>query len=196
MTRTRSRFIAPGFLIIEFISITFAAFLGFLLTEWRTSQAQAQQAEGALKAIATEVSFNERQFSTRTSYYKRVVAEFDSLQAAGTRVRIEDLREWRGAAPPLMRDASYKAALSTGALSHIPFETANALATAYAVQDYVQTPINSVMGNFMSPQAMDPETVQFTFNVFLDLEPEILGAFREVGTNHLHAFGYEASGAD
>lgn len=193
---TRRRSISKGFLVIEFVSITFAVFLGFLLTEWRTSKANAELADGALHAIATEVAFNERQFSNRVAYYKRVVAEFDSLDAIGEPIRVENLREWRGAAPPLLRNASYEAALNTGALSHIPFETANALATAYAMQEYVQTFINSVMGNFMSPESMDPASIQFTFQIFLDLEPEIVGAFQGVGTNHLVDYGYESPRGD
>ena len=178
---------------MEFLSITFAVFLGFMLTEWRTSRVNAELAEGALTAIASEISFNEKQYANRMAYYTRVVAAFDSLHALGREVRIEDLEEWRGAAPPLLRNASYQAAMNTGALDHVSFETANSLATAYAVHDYVLTLINAVMGNFMSPTAMDPETVEFTFRVFLDLEPEIMGAFREVGFSHLAGYGYEST---
>ncbi len=79
----RSRSFSPGFLVIEFLSITFAVFLGFMLTEWRTSRANADLADGALRAIASEVAFNEKQYVTRAAYYRRVVAEFDSLKAAG-----------------------------------------------------------------------------------------------------------------
>lgn len=186
----RARSFSPGFLVIEFLSITFAVFLGFMLTEWRTSRANTDLADGALKAIASEVAFNENQYATRTAYYRRVLAEFDSLKAAGQVIQIDSLKEWQGAAPPLLRNASYEAALNTGALAHVSFETANALATAYAVHEYVLTLINAVMGNFMAPESMDPNTVEFTFSVFLDMEPEILGAFREVGSAYLSDYGY------
>ena len=190
MSRLKS--ISPALLAVEFVSITFAVFLGFLLTEWRTSRGNAELAEGALRAIATEATFNHEQMAYRVGYFRDMNAQFDSLRSVGREISISDLNGWSGAAPPLVRRSAYDAATATGALSYVEFDVANDVATMYAMQDYLETFISAVMQQLMDPEAVTPESVEYIFQVFIDLSPEIFNVYEQVGSAHLQPHGYRS----
>lgn len=176
-----------GVLLIEMASITLAVVLGFMLSEWRVSRTNAQLAHGALEAIATEVRFNREQIGSRMVYFRSIVQQVDSLRSArpGMPVTTGDLQGWRGAAPPLLRRASYEAAVATGAFNHIPFGTTNDIATVYAAQGYLENVVSAVVDRFMDPSATSLEGIVYTFRVFMDMTPELLNLYAELESTHL-----------
>lgn len=68
-------------------------------------------------SITSEVRFNGWQVTRRIEYYRQIVAQVDSLrqERPGRTIEFSDLPGWSGAAPPLLRTASYDAAMNTGA---------------------------------------------------------------------------------
>lgn len=183
--------ISPAVLLVEFVSITFAVFLGFLLTEWRTDRSNAAMADGALQAIATETLFNQRQVEGRVDYFRMINAQFDSLRAAGQPISLDRVHGWTGAAPPLLRRSAYDAAMTTGALGHADFKVANDIATMYAMQGYMETFIEATMVQLMDRESVTAESIEYIFQVFIDISPEVVRFYREVGAGHLAAYGYE-----
>ena len=176
-----------GVLIIEMVSITLAVVLGFMLTEWRESRDNDHLANGALDAIASEVRFNLEQIDVRTDYYRSIVRQVDSLRAArpGTTILPRDLQGWQGAAPPLLRRASYEASIATGAFTYIPFDTTNDIATVYAAQGYMENVVSAVMNRFMDPSATSIDGIVYTFRVFIDMTPELMELYKELDATHL-----------
>lgn len=64
----------------------------------------------------------------------------------------------------------------------------------YAMQNYMETFIEAVMQQLMDPDAVTPESIRYMFQVFIDMSPEILNVYDQVGNGHLNAYGYtEAS---
>ena len=182
---------SPAVLLVEFISITFAVFLGFLLTEWRTDRSNAAMAEGALQAIASETAFNQQQVEGRVAYFRAINAQFDSLRATGQAVSLDKVTGWTGAAPPLLRRSAYDAAMATGALGHAEFKVTNDIATMYAMQGYMETFIEATMVQLMDREAVTAESIEYIFQVFIDISPEVVRFYREVGMGHLAPYGYE-----
>lgn len=176
---------------LEFLSVTLAVFMGFTLNEWRTSRANDELADGALRAITAEIRFNERQITGRIAYFQDIVHQIDSLTQArpGRDIRFSDLSGWGGAAPPLLRTASYDAALASGAMAFIPFETTNSISTLYAMQDYVRHVSLSVIDRLMDPEALTVDSVGFLFRLYIDMTPELISVYDEIGSS-LEAAGY------
>ena len=181
-----------GVLAIEMVSISIAVVLGFAVNEWRASIADDVLAENALTAIASEVQFNHLQLTKRIEYFQHIVSQVDSLERVHPdRVVTEDeLEGWTGAALPLVRHASYDVLISTGAITIIPFETANQISTMYAVQGFVEHVVLTVMRNFMTPPEQSLESAIFMLRRLIDIAPPLIQMYEEVGETHLSAYGY------
>lgn len=183
-----------GVLAIEMVSITLAVVLGFAVNEWRTSRANEDLAENALTAIASEVQFNHLQLTRRIAYFEQIVSQVDSLKNVhpDRAVTEDELEGWTGAALPLVRHGSYDVLISTGAITFIPFETANELSTLYAVQGFMEQVVLTVMQNFMTPPEQSLESVLFMFRRMIEIAPPLITLYEEVGETHLAAYGYTA----
>lgn len=140
--------------------------LGFLVNEWRQGRADRALGEAALRSIAAEMSQNCVQLREVQPYYARVGAALDSLATADGVARINRVPGFRGMNPPLLRTGSYEVALATGALAHVPFETADLASQVYAVQDYVRRTVEyGLQGLISGATPEDGVGVRMTFQL-------------------------------
>jgi hypothetical protein len=186
--------IKPGLLVLEAFVIILGVMLGFGVNEWRQQRADEQRTERALRSMAAEMTLNHGQLSGRLAYYRRILAGADSLRAAGAELGpgLQALPGWRGAAPPLVRSASWAAAQATGAFERMDFATAEALANVYTLQGFLESMARTTVETWSSGVRLDVEAVLRSFNVFCEIGPELLQAYEQVGAGFLAGHGWGA----
>lgn len=122
-----------GALGLEMVSIVVAIVLGFAVTNWGETRSERERAATAVERIRMELAANSASIAESVPYYRAVAGTLDSIARVDGDVDlfVTPVPGWRGVSPPRLRTASFVVATSTGVLSSIDFETADALAMAY-----------------------------------------------------------------
>gem|GEM_PF-1739023 len=140
--RRRSRLSWP-LLGIEVAAIVLGVALGFFVNEWRQGRADRALGEAALRSIAAEMSGNCAQVRRVAPYHARMSAAIDSAAAIHGFGRVGRIPGFQGLNPPVLRTGSYDVALATGALAHVPFETADLASQIYSGQALLTRAVDS-----------------------------------------------------
>lgn len=179
--------------LFESVLIVLSVLLALALDEWRQTRQQRATAEAALRSIAAELSSNRAQLEAKLPYYACLVQAFDSLtilQGASAPFDPGALPGWQGMSPPLIRSGSYEAAAQTGALSYMPFHTADALSQVYTVQSALQRIIDHAAGAMMSGDIDSLAQARVIFGSFGEVGREVAAVYDQVGPGLLRVHGY------
>lgn len=131
--RKRAAFL--GSIVLEAALIVFGVLVALSFDAWRSARDEQRQVRQALQLISQEMQSNREVLEARVTYY---LAMSDTIGRVIERraVSVSDsIAGWRGLQPPLLRDASYRAALATQAFSRMDLATASKLAEVYTFQD-------------------------------------------------------------
>ena len=138
-------------MLVEMLSITLAVLLGFIVNEWREEQRARREAQIALDHVIQEIECNQMQLGERSEYYRSILTQIDTLGVGHWEepFSVGSIENWKGVFPPVIRLASYRAAMATGALPHLDFRISDQLAMAVisceTVQDVLTWSLRGVM---------------------------------------------------
>jgi|GEM_PF-624698 len=182
-------------IVLEVAAIMVGVMLGFGMNEWRENRQNKEIAERALESVASEMASNHIRIVQVFDYYHGIVQQIDSLRSE-TGNDWQDmygyqLRDWTGAAPPMLRSYSYQTMLSTGVVKDIPFETANSLAGIYNLQLLVENLDQSAIDSFIRDSGFAAlPTIRHMFDLYVQILPGLMGYYQEYGVPALKDFGY------
>jgi hypothetical protein len=189
-----------GLALLEILAIVAAVVLGFMVNDWRESRARARTAESALTSLAQEMAHNHQRIEQTFAYYSwihrqvlEVLDEQTALPVAERpRVYGYQLEGWRGAMPPMLRSSTWQMMVSTGTISDLPFEQADALAQVYNFQAVLERMDEALIDKFVhDPGFADIRTIGHVFGVYAELFPAVIGLYQAQGRPILAAFGYD-----
>jgi len=125
-------------LLTEATLIALSILLAFAVNRWWEAREDAQLAARALASFEQEIRANREQLRGVMPYHTRIRQQFTTLNESGTVRRFADLCQmegFEGFRPAFLRDTAWRAALATGALNHLDFDTVAALSDLYTCQD-------------------------------------------------------------
>lgn len=183
---------ARGLILLEFVAITLAIALGFWVNEWRESRTLARTADAALRGIARELDYNQRQLEDSWSYYRTVLREIDALpKEPETIVYGYQLPGWRGALPPMLRSSSFQTMASMGALGTLPFDRADQLARVYNFQSVFERLDTAMLAQIANdPGFTRTTTIRHSFGLYVEMIPSMLALYEVLAEPILAAYGF------
>lgn len=194
---------ARGLVVLEFFAITVAIALGFWVNEWREARARSRTAESALRSIARELDYNQRQLEATWTYYRAIVGEIEALPAVepddastGT-VYGYQLPGWRGALPPMLRSSSFETMASTGALGNLPFDRADQLARVYNFQSVLERLDTAMLAKVANDPGFTRTTsIRHSFGLYVEMIPSLLAIYEAWAEPILAEHGFTPAIAD
>lgn len=160
-----------GRFIAEMVLITVAVVLGFTVTEWGENRREERRADEAVAAITRELRGNLEQVAGTAPYYREISGTLQTVvsEQPGAAMGDVDIDGWRGLSPPLLRSASFDLAMTTGALEHVDFRVADALAQTYEVQSMLSFAIDQALAAAMAGQLGTVEDWLRMFSLLAEL---------------------------
>ena len=134
-------------ILFEFISITFAVILGFIVTECNDNRKQRIEAQKSLTFILQELRDNKVNLEYHQKYYTTIIYNIENLDTNEVKTEyLSDIPGWRGITPPLIQNSAYELALQTGSLKHLNSELVHQLAkinaTYEAFNDFIRSSVD------------------------------------------------------
>lgn len=178
-------------LAVEAVVIMLSVVLGFTLNGWREAQGEQATVEAALQGIAEEVQHNQREIRPLTPYYRtmrdtlaRLSAERgDEKTPVGIMEVAKQIPGFGGLKIPMLRASAFETARSTGAISLMDFELADALYAAYQRQQYYESLIEDLQTELIAGDLETLEDWRRAFTVLanngVDLYPDLLKRLSE-----------------
>lgn len=140
--------------LVEVVSVVFAVLLALGLNHWREAANDQQLADNALYNIIVEIKKNVRELETEMDDYQ---VALDSLQAEFDRVENgQEFTKSFGYSHPLLNNAAWNTANSTGAVKDIDPEILMALSEIYIYQEMYLDNGFSYFKEFTKPRLANP----------------------------------------
>ncbi|MEL7121324.1 MAG: hypothetical protein AAFO07_17895 [Bacteroidota bacterium] len=134
-------------ILFEFISITFAVVLGFIVTECNDDRKQRIEAQNSLNFILQELRDNQVNLEYLQLYYTTIIDNIENLDTNDIKIDyLSDIPGWKGINPPLIQNSSYELALQSGSLKHLDDKLVHQLAKVNATHDAFTNFIRSSVG--------------------------------------------------
>ena len=159
--------VSGGWLGLEMVSIFVAVVVGVAVGNWDADRRERNRAALAVERIQMELQGNLEGLSRAAPYYREMGQRLDSIvDAGGDRVGgTVSVPGWRGLSPPSIRRASFTVATSTGALEHVDFVTADAIAQAYEVLDDFSETMDQAIAGTMRGEFTRLSEWRLAFNI-------------------------------
>ncbi|MDW3647101.1 MAG: hypothetical protein R8P61_08565 [Bacteroidia bacterium] len=131
--RSRKLFkgISIGILLVEFVSILLAIYLGNLASDWSKESSERDAASKSLNLICKELNKNHEELQYYRKYYNRMLFLLDSIESIGEFEKFHELKEYQSINPPGIYTFAYDIAESSGRLGNVAHEKAVAIARIY-----------------------------------------------------------------
>ena len=131
--RSRKLFhgISFGILLLEFVSILLAIFLGNLASDWSKEASERDAASKSLSLICMELNKNYDELQYYRKYYNRMLFLLDSLESLDEFEKFYEMEEYQSINPPAIYTFAYDIAESSGRLGNIDHEKSVAIARIY-----------------------------------------------------------------
>ena len=155
-----------GILVVEFISIIIAIFLGNLATDWNQNRAQKREAREARISMCEELDQNYRNLKPYQVYYHRMLFLLDSLEAIDRFEALFEMEEFHNINPPLTFTFAYDMAKGTGKLANIDHRQAITFYTVYAHLQGLKETIELTQSQLFSGGIEEAHQWRTTFNFY------------------------------
>lgn len=163
---------ASSRLLLESALIVLSVLLGFALSEWRENQIERERADLALESFRREIQAN---FATLKRVHPKhvqlaerlgAVARADTVSGGTAFDVLVALLPEGGLDTPPLREAAWEAAVSTGALRLLNYETAALLSETYQIQRFTIVPtVQRLSERVMDLPNFDPRTRNMALRV-------------------------------
>jgi hypothetical protein len=139
-------------IVFEFISISFAVFLGLMMNQWKDNLNHRNLAEQSKKNILAEVIENERKVVDMLGMHHKTLLTVDSAILFPGRDYELDVSF------SLLNTASWETARLTRAISYMDIEVVSELAGVYRFQEYYESIVKSYSEKFFFYQEDDEKS--------------------------------------
>lgn len=181
-------------IFFEFVSISFAVFLGMMMNQWRDSYNNKQLAKQSLNNIMIEVSDNRELVSRLLAGHKRIVSEIDSALFLVENGAEDDAAEIEGNVEfSIVQSTAWETSKLTQAIAYMDMDLVAEIAGTYNYQEYYQSLVmtyvrdnilNSGMTKFLSGDGVEDLDEVKRFKVFLSditvLEEKLIRNYDDV----------------
>lgn len=181
-------------IFFEFVSISFAVFLGMMMNQWRDSYNNKQLAKQSLNNILIEVSDNRELVSRLLAGHKRIVSEIDSALFLVENGAEDDAAEIEGNVEfSIVQSTAWETSKLTQAIAYMDMNLVADIAGMYSYQDYYQSLVmtyvkdnilNSGMTKMLSGDGVEAIDELQRMRVFLSdisvMEEKLIGQYKEV----------------
>jgi len=142
--------------IFEFVSITFAVFLGLMLNTWKESNRNSKLAEQTIENIKTEVVANKKNVSKMLADHEERLATVDSLL-----LELEDSIKVKNREVNIVfhfvNSTSWETAKLTQAVAYMDLNFVTEVSGIYSAQDYYQSLVRIYAQQRMTTLSDDDE---------------------------------------
>ena len=151
--------------------IAFAVVLGFGVTNWDTARRERNRAGTAVDRIRLELEKDVAGLVTAAPYYAAMSERLDSIlvvdgDGVATALTIPG---WRGLSPPAIRQATYQAALQTGALEHVDFAVVDQIALSHELLKDFSAAIENALATLIAGNLTRVSEWQRVFSLLSEL---------------------------
>lgn len=171
-------------LIFEFLSISFAVFLGLLLNQWNDNRNHQQLAEQSIYNISTEINKNKAIVENMLSNHRLIQTKVDSMLSKTDAIILENEADF-DLTFNIVRSTSWETAKLTQAIAYMDIDLVTAIAGLYAYQSYYESIVkNYVLNSILNrPKDGDKEllkNVQHVLNAIIPIETNMIEYFQIV----------------
>jgi type II secretory pathway pseudopilin PulG len=125
-------------LVVESGLIVFSILLAFALNGWWQSRQRTRLAEQALANFRREIQLNRSRLQEVMPYHASLRDQFQVMLAGGnvrTFANLSEVEGFQGFRPAFLTNTAWQAALVTGALTYLDYDTVGRLSELYTLQD-------------------------------------------------------------
>jgi len=158
--------ISVGVLLLEFLSILVAIFLGNLAADWNKESNERKEAQKSLALICKELDKNHEELEYYLKYYHRMIVLLDSVEAINEFEQFFELDEFQHINPPAIYTFAYDIGQSSGRLANIEHEQAVVIARVYLSLQGLQKIIEESQLRVLKGELEGPEAWRQTLNFF------------------------------
>ena len=165
-----------GRFVVEVFSIVFGVMLAIGGSELREHFNEQKRVEIATMSIAKELEWNKAFLEKRLPYYAAMVDTLENLikkhgpDAHAFKTKIPG---FHGINPPLLRDSSFKTAISTQAFAHFNFAKADQISMAYSFQGTYLKWIDIYLAALMNREAATISNLRQVFSEMTNIGKEL-----------------------
>lgn len=163
------RNIAYKKLLFEFISVSFAVFLGLMLNQWRDSYNNRKLVKQSLENIDIEIVNNSRKVQEMLDSHKNLLSKVENILTHIEKGTIP-MDSIGGLNFQLINSTAWETAKLTQAIAHMDINIVSEIAGIYEFQDYYTTTVKQyVLGTISSQSFESEQDIRKNKKFFLDL---------------------------
>ena len=171
-------------LALEVFSVTSSVLVALAIGDWHERRQQQEQVEQALRGIVAECESNRQVLEKRLEYYLALqTAVQRKVEEQGADAPAFPIEGWDGLKPALLRDASYRTAISTQAFSHMDMRVADAVAQVYSLQDLYRFYLDKTVDQMIMSRGFENVgSLRMTMTELIALTQETINVERQLST--------------
>lgn len=156
-------------LLFEFISVSFAVFLGLMLNQWRDSYNNRKLVKQSLKNINIEVESNSKKVKEMLDSHQFLLSKVENILVHIDQGKIP-MDSMGGLNFQLINSTAWETAKLTQAIAHMDINIVSEIAGIYEYQDYYTTAVKQYVLNTTFNQSFESEQdIKQNKKFFLDL---------------------------
>ena len=155
-----------GVLLLEFVSIIIAIFLGNIASNWHYQSQQNREAQQALSQICEELSQNYENLLYYRNYYVRMLTIMDSLETIGQPDSLLTSKEFKNINPPWVRTFAFDMAKGSSKLANIEHEKAALIDLQYIHLRGIENTTTQMQSQLLNGDSIDLKSWRTAFNFY------------------------------
>ena len=124
--------------IVQSIAVTVSILLALWIDQWKQRRAARDLAIESMSNFVTEIHRNKARLDDVLPYHQGLLQMLTQEQTAHsirTQAQFQSAIGIDGLRPPSLSETAWQTAVTTGALTHLDYETVSALSLTYTLQD-------------------------------------------------------------
>ncbi|BDX38060.1 hypothetical protein CYCD_14150 [Tenuifilaceae bacterium CYCD] len=163
------RNIAYKKLLFEFISVSFAVFLGLMLNQWRDSYNSRKLVAQSLENISIEIENNSKKVQKMLDSHQFLLSKVENILAHIDHGKIP-MDSMGGLNFQLINSTAWETAKLTQAIAHMDIKIVSEIAGIYEYQDYYTSTVKQyVLGTTFNQSFESEQDIRKNKKFFLDL---------------------------
>jgi len=163
------RNIAYKKLLFEFISVSFAVFLGLMLNQWRDNYNSRKLVRQTLENISIEIENNSRKVQKMLDSHQYLLSKVENILANIDHGKIP-LDSMGGLNFQLINSTAWETAKLTQAIAHMDIKVVSEIAGIYEYQEYYTTAVKQyVLSTTLNQSFESEQDIRKNKKFFLDL---------------------------
>lgn len=171
-------------LLIEFISVTFAVFLGLMLNQWKDNQNNQSLANQSINNIRAEIDTNSTRVKAMIDSHKMMVSRLDSVKSLSLKDYEKDNFSL-SLSFEIISSTSWETAKLTQAITYMDYDVVSEIANLYQYQNYYESFVKEyvnrniyVKSNVSHKEYI--ENMQRFLNAIIPIEKRLMDYYKQI----------------